>query len=35
MLAGAAYFFDKTTEFDLALSVIERIAGKHSAGATG
>ncbi|WP_313957459.1 hypothetical protein [Paraburkholderia sp. BCC1885] len=35
MLAGASYYFDKTTEFDLALSEIKRIAVEHSAGAAG
>jgi len=35
MLAGASYFFDKTTEFDLALSVIKRIAVEHQAGTAG
>lgn len=33
--AGATYFFDKTTEFDLALGAIRRIAREHSAGGTG
>ncbi|ASV99026.1 response regulator [Paraburkholderia aromaticivorans] len=29
LLSGAHYFFDKTSEFDLARKTIQRIAGEH------
>jgi len=29
LMSGAHYFFDKTSEFDLARNTIQRIAGEH------
>lgn len=34
-IAGADYFFDKTTEFDLAMDTIERLAREKSEGLAG
>ncbi|CAN7613930.1 response regulator transcription factor [Trinickia sp. LjRoot230] len=34
-IAGADYFFDKTTEFDLAMDTIERLAREKSEGFAG